>query len=424
MDISKLDFNHIEYLAGAYSVSQDVFCVQPIHASPKKQKEIRKWINKTYVDDDVLPEVVLSFLDDSKSDYEFLSFFFKCSNYLCEHGTWKKQLFNKVSVDFSEEVKNAFLYLFETQQYCDNFEQYEDKLIFSLDFCDSFERKLVLHTSKKFFLEKYDILGFTDAQIIKNNNDYNLICVADIYNDVYEVETTVPISIPFDNASVEINIYRADRREFNDNPWETLSFLASDILEKLHLGEVYFNKKELELLPLLNELSALSLFSNLYERECTDFVILKQYIKKYNLNHLIPLLIKVERAYKNKSSTYLVLSKLYNKLNESICESLWRELYELVSESQQEYEDKILFFDQDKLNVIRLQIEDYFHELGYEGSFPNFIKSGSIKGIRLEVSYNQTYFLGLEKNVKSVISCREIFLEILFLFNLYVVRHY
>ena len=65
-----------------------------------------------------------------------------------------------------------YFYLFETQQYCDNFEQYEDKLIFSLDFCDSFERKLVLHTSKKFFLEKYDILGFTDAQIIKNNNDF------------------------------------------------------------------------------------------------------------------------------------------------------------------------------------------------------------------------------------------------------------
>ena len=86
---------------------------------------------------------------------------------------------------------------------------------------------------------------------------------------------------------------------------------------------------------------------------------------------------------------------------------MWRELYELVADTQQGYTDEVITYDQTKLNKIRAQIEKNFHNLGYEGKYPTFIKKGSIKGIRLEESYNQTYFVGVENNVEYIIECRE-----------------
>ena len=83
MDISKLDINHIELFGLAYSVAREVFDVEPIKATEKIQRKIRKWVNKTYVDGDDLPKKVLNFIDDSKSDSEFIKFLAECSKHPC-----------------------------------------------------------------------------------------------------------------------------------------------------------------------------------------------------------------------------------------------------------------------------------------------------------------------------------------------------
>ena len=97
-----------------------------------------------------------------------------------------------------------------------------------------------------------------------------------------------------------------------------------------------------------------------------------------------------------------------NALNDAKCESLWRELYELVADTQAEYTDKMLSYDQKKLNNIRSEIEECFHDLGYEGKYPTFVKKGALKGIRLEESYDQSYFVGREKYAQYMVECREI----------------
>ena len=405
MDISKLDINQIELFGLVYSVAREVFDVEPIKATEKIQRKIRKWVNKTYVVGDDLPEKVLNFIDDSKSDSEFIEFLAECSKHIKEHGTWKKQLFEKVAIDFSEDVKKAFIHLFETMQYCETVEKQEGKIIFTLDESDSYKRKLVLHTSKENPIDNFDLFGFSDAQIVKEENAYKLICVA----ENFEAETSVPIGIFFDQATTEIDVYRADRRDFNDNPWESLAFMASDILEKDYLGAKFFNQKEQDLMPLLKELRALSVWAPLYDEETPDFKILKQYLQKHNAIHLVSLIDKAEKREKGKLVNPLLFSRLTSKLNETRCESLWRELYELVVETQEGYTDKILSYNQTKLNKIRLQIEKKFHNLGYEGRYPTFSKKGAIKGIRLEESYNQSYFVGAEKNVEHIIGCREFF---------------
>ena len=137
MDISKLDINHIELFGLAYSVAREVFDVEPIKATEKIQRKIRKWVNKTYVDGNNLSKKVLNFIDDSKSNFEFIEFLAECSKHIEEHGTWKKQLFEKVAIDFSEDVKKAFIHLFETMQYCETVKKQEDKIIFTLDETDS-----------------------------------------------------------------------------------------------------------------------------------------------------------------------------------------------------------------------------------------------------------------------------------------------
>ena len=114
MDISKLDINHIELFGLAYSVARDVFDVEPIRATEKNQRRIRKWVNKTYLDDNDLPKKILAFIDDSKTDSEFIEFLAECSKHIEEHGSWKKQLFEKVAIDFSEDVRKASDFLKNT----------------------------------------------------------------------------------------------------------------------------------------------------------------------------------------------------------------------------------------------------------------------------------------------------------------------
>ncbi len=403
MDITKLDIYDIELFDLANTVAEQVFGIEPIKASPKKQKKIRKWVNKTYIDLEELPKKVLCFVDKSKSDFEFIEFMAECSKYIKEKGTLKRQRFDKVSEDFSEDVKKAFLDLFETIEDCENIEKQKNKIIFTLDESDSHTRKLVLYTSAENALSKFDMLQFRDAQIFKEESGYKLICEA----ANFEEETIFPIGIFFDNATVEVNIYRADNTEFGLTPWNTLVSIATEILSKKELGDKYFNEQEKELMPLIKEISGLSLFSRLLDDEPQSFEILKQYINKHNVCHLIPLLDKVKEHFTKITSRQMLLARLDNKLNDKKCEPLWRELYGLIAETQKGYPDKILSYNQKKLNKIRLQIEQSFHNLGYEGKYPTFNKKGALKGIRLEESYTQTYFVGLEKNVEYIIHCTE-----------------
>ena len=405
MDISKLDLNHIELFALAYSVAKDVFDVEPITATAKMKRKIRKWVKKTYISGNDLPDKVLRFVDDSKSDAEFIAFMAACDKYIAEQGTWKKQLFEKVAADFSDDVKNAFTLLFETTGYCELIENRGNQVILPLGDTCAYRRNLILHTSKENHIGDYNLLDFSDAQILKDEYGYRLICTA----ENYEEETSRPIAILFDYATTEVEIFRADRREFDDNPWESLGFLAIDILEKNLLGPEYFNQKELDIMPLLKELRALTVLApHFYDEEMPDFENLKHYIMKHDLLHLIPLIDKIAKWDKKKPVSPFLLGRLSNALNDANCESLWCELYELVADTQAEYTDKMLSYDQKKLNNIRSEIEECFHDLGYEGKYPTFVKKGALKGVRLEESYNQSYFVGREKYAQYMVECREI----------------
>lgn len=402
MNITKLDRNDIGLFALAYAIAEQVFGVEPLKANSKKQKKIRKWVIKNYVVYDDLSPELLSFVDSSKTDLEIIEFMAECSKYMAERDALKRQRFEEAVADFSEDVKKAFTYLFETVDSCENIVRLEDKVVFTLDECDAYDRKLILHTSVGNHIEEFDMVSYV-SEIVKEGTRYKMVCMAENFKE----ESSFPITVFFDNATVEIDIYRVDRSEFGSTPWNTLTSMACEILSKRDLGNGYFNQKEIELMPLMKELCGLALFSRLLDEEPPSFEIFKQYITKYKLSKILPLLEKIEQEYTNFNKRQRLLISLHNKLNKKCCEGLWRELYNLIADTQFGYNDKIILADQEKLSKIKKQLEQRFHSFGYKGEYPTFQKEGAIKGIKLEESYNQTYFIGFKKNVEHIIHCKE-----------------
>ena len=65
MNISDIDINFIEIFALSYTAASDIFEVDPVTASSKMKRKIRKWIDKIYVSEFIF--LLLIFLH---SDYQ------------------------------------------------------------------------------------------------------------------------------------------------------------------------------------------------------------------------------------------------------------------------------------------------------------------------------------------------------------------
>ena len=312
---------------------------------------------------------------------------------------------NEVFEEFSVDVKKAFLKLTDEIVCCDKIRETENGFIIRIDNNTAFERNLVLHKSLKSKVKEFECFDFSEMQLSKEDNGYKLILSA----ENYESGISENINIIFDNATVEINIYRADRGNFEDNPWETLAFMAINILEKEELGKEYFNEEEKRIIPLLKELQTLTEWSIILNKEFCGFSILKEYAENYGLKNLAPLFDKAEKKFlKNKNVASCLLNLNY-ELNRARCEALWRDMYNQISLTQEGYPEKISLYNQQDLEKVRNEIEEDFYKMGYEGKYPTFYKNGKTKGIKLSESYGLSYFIINEKRARYVILCKENF---------------
>ena len=62
MNISDIDINFIEIFALSYTAASDIFEVDPVTASSKMKRKIRKWIDKIYVSDAKYPTKVMNYI--------------------------------------------------------------------------------------------------------------------------------------------------------------------------------------------------------------------------------------------------------------------------------------------------------------------------------------------------------------------------
>lgn len=409
MDVSKIDFRCIETFNLSHEMAKNVFKADPIAASARKQKKIRKWVEKNYIEDEMFPTScpeVMQYIDKEVSDKDFFEFIKACHEYVQINDTNKKRLFDKFSADFSDGVKSAIWKLLKDGIFYSNFRRVGTDAQIDLEFGSGYDRTLTLINASGIPEGSFDCLHFLCEPFVRQDDKYILSGEAENFGE----ELTTPFSIRFTDAKVEITLSRADEQTLMGTPWAWLESIAADILDKhIFLPDKYFNDKEKEILPLIAEISKLSYWAMIPDEfKSAEFPQLKAYIAKFGYNELLPLVENLEKEYFNENKKYRVVEKLVSKLDNQKYEPLWREMYNILVKTQEEYPSRVdLFCPTDLLNETRSNIQKLMEAHGYSGQYPDFVKKGEIRGVRLTESYDKSYLIGAEKNVVYHIHCSE-----------------
>ncbi len=399
---------HIERLAKVYSWAELVFGVKPLTATGKEKKKIRSWIEMTAIEGEILPDDIACFVNEKVTDNAFLEFAAECAKYVEENHTVREKSISERVANFDDTTQKAFEALFDADYISSDAVKTDDNKT-TIVFTEStnYIGKLVLHTVDGEIPRGFDLFRFGDGNISKEDGCYRLEFTAERYE---QEEDGKSFALCFDSVDTVIELYRADQWTDAKKPWEMLADMATSIINKRSVCNECLNKKERSLLPLLDELASLRYWRSQEDVKRHGFAELNKLIVKNGQNGLLKYTKAVTEA-KNERKKDKKLNKLLNKLNEAVYEPLWREIFDLIADSQEGYTNKSLCCNQDKLKDIRAKIEDKLHILGYEGAYPSFIKNGSTKGIRLTESYGQIYFRLKKKNALCVIHCIETVFE-------------
>ncbi len=393
MDISAIDAALIEFFGSAYDIATEIFDCEPNIASPGKQKKIRKWIEKNYIDESSLPKKFLKYASKEVSNAEFFEFFRSCAESVKEKGTQKKQRFDKFSEGLEENVKEALWWILDHDVFPYVAESVENGFRFELENGGAYCRNLILTDAFLPELSENEFLSFENGSLIKDGEQYKL--VGERMN--YEDDTAQPFVLRFSAARVEVSLFSAVCFDF-DSPWLNLQAMAAAIVDKYSfLSEKYLNDAEKELLPLLVELARLSYFSKIPDKyRETGFAELKKYAEKYRYNEILPILTKLENYGLIEKKRIMIAAHLTTKLDNFKYQPLWRELFELIASSQSKY-PILREQDENTASISREKIQKLMEARGYIGEYPDFVKNGRIRGIRLAESHQMSYFVCGEK---------------------------
>ncbi len=409
MGVTDIDKNLIRYFYFAYINAENIFGIDPVTASPEKQKEIRNWIESIYIEDENFPGEIKTLIEPEQSDSDVLQFFKACCEQAMQNETLKKQQFDHFSAALGEDVKKALWNLMETDIDRESIQQIENDVVIDVDSSYSYSRRLILHNASGIPKADVDCLYFGNGAFTEQNGVYCLSGETQNYED----ESAVPFTICFSDATVENQIFRLDKKCFDDTPWQHLQTLACEMLDKADLFEETLNAREKEILPLMAEIEKMEDLVEIPEEyNNTNFPVLKSYIRQFGYDALLPLLESFEQNDQDDKKKSSAAKKLIAKLNMQSYEPLWRFIYQKIVDSQEGYPAKpAVWIDQAVLAQTRMEIQKQLERYGYTGTYPDFSKEGSLPGIHLEENYDQLYFVGMKKNVVYFIHCSEEFFD-------------
>ena len=405
IDISKINGEVISKLAGAYLHATFAFGIEPLDASEKKQRKIRKWISNQYIElAHELPEEVNVFSYEN-CDRDVLLFLKECLD--LEKSLAREKEAN-LEEDFSAldvSAKSALKHLLELA-FWPEIQAVGSDLKIITDDTPTFRRTLTLKNVDAVPKDKQGYYCRNLGMVPKKEE--NRFCFYGELEDPVE-DTAEIFALTFENATVEIEVFNpCNAITFWENPWDFLRTISFAIGMKADLPGDYCNRKEKELLPLIKEIVALEYWMKQPEQKLFSFSELKKSARKYGYNQAERLLSQLETIQPGDHAFYKTVKKLMAILCEKTCEPLWRELYNRISASQTEYPNKVdSLCDKEVLSNVRKDIQTLMASKGYIGTYPDFIQDGVLKGIHLEHSYNMTYFVGMEKRVQYHIHCFE-----------------
>lgn len=404
MDISSIESGFINTFSLSYSVAKDVFGVEPFDAPTKVQRKIRKWIYKTYLLGTSLTESVQKFTDKSVSDFDFIAFVKACFDFEQAESIKKKQLFEAAAADLSQDVKQALWSMLQGQLCYGNIHKAEDDVWLDLSFGTNYDSTLHFIGASGLPKSDYDCF-YLMGNLAKENGIYKLCGEVEYFED----ESTKSFTLEFVDAEIKINLYNAVNCAAVSDPWHYLCSIASVLLDKNHLPYKYLNDKEKDLLPLAKEIHKLCYWLYIPEKyDAFSFDVLKKYIEKHGYAEVLLLLEKLEKRVAHGKSYENLLRKIASTLNKQKYEPLWRELYGLFIDSQAEYPSRAeILCPKELLIKTRDDTQKLMEQQGFSGKYPDFQKCISLQGLRLQDSYDKSYFIPNEKTVICRIKCIE-----------------
>ena len=393
--------------AVAYEAATDSFEQDPVSADINTQKKICKWMQKYYMSREAFGELFAE-TDEEMSDSEFLELAKQCLDKVRMLQEAEKEKFRKYAVNLNEETRNAVEKIVNDTLYFTHFYKEGNNIKIPVDSAPSFTHFLVLENAEN--VPNIEFHRMWNAEIAFDNETNRYILRGILDN--WDTDTESDFEITFSDAHTETTVMSAVSAFDHESPWSYLIDIAENILRKYCFSADYLNEKEKAVLPLVAELCKLSVYAYKPEEFNTaDFSLLKEYLAKYKYTKALKALSQVEKKYFAKNQ-FTLLSNFVSMLNGQKYEPLWRELFALIADTQKDYSQYApAFYNEAVLEQAHKKIQQLMEANGYTGTYPDFIKTGSLKGIRTVNSYNSPFTVGFEKNVVYHIHCTEQLLE-------------
>lgn len=409
-DVSNFSEELLQHLAIIYDFSSSENEKISLETTEKGQRKLRKRVNELYeFRSDEFPEDIRNFIEKG-SDTEVLSFLKNCSARYKSLLEVKQNTFDREISALDETSREALVFIFDKLGYWPPTEISGDTIKVYIEYIGSCRRDLTLK----------NVLGFDSALISASIENCKIIFNKDekryfVCGEAEHIDGSIDVNFSFEDAEVNFSVFDQCRSFVGtENPWDFLCIISHSICAKADLSADYLNEKEKRLLPLLRDIVQVQ-YPNFEDDDIPSLYELESLFKSHGCEEAVTLLTKFRKVC-SETNSYLKSSKigtkLFNLLSQKKYEPIWREIFEKFRESQAEYSGQAdVWCDEKLLKCTREEVQRLMESKGYEGTYPDFVKYGEIKNVRLAQACNMTYFVGFEKRVKHFVSCVEFFEE-------------
>lgn len=228
-----------------------------------------------------------------------------------------------------------------------------------------------------------DVSGFPEGKEIRLFDPYELKKDGEGYILIGQVmdldwENDEDVELRFSNVEMELGNVRMEPVVCYVRPWQSLAGYGRELLRKNDVAKELLNDREREILPLLRELELLTGYG--VDEEVNTFDHLRaRFPAELQLD-----LDRIERSRKHWKKYRNQTEKLLKRLNRIEYLPLWQSIRDEIAATQTDYPAS----RQVSPEVVR-HIEDGLHSDGYSGSYPDFVKTGTIERGRL-MKYHDT----------------------------------
>lgn len=385
LDVTQLGESDLDTLTAIRNISEISFRIPRDRSSAGKRRKARKLLEKKCRNQfSALPTKIAEHLN-SLTDEEFFDFLKTCFNErLRRYRTERESGFEKLA-RFGEKVRLAAIEVTENDTPS---LEYRDGTVTIMVNEGAFYIRLKLHGVTE-FTEDFNIENLYLAKFDYDEETGKYLFVSD------DIDGTIRFA--FTEAEAEFLPYDAlGVRAISSSPWRTLSVACGRILRKVELAPELLCEREKELLPLIREISTL-----IFAEEDIKFDNLRAIAKKHGFKKIEKALSKIERKknFKRKFDGTRILRK---KLKHISNIKMWRELYDIIAESQKDYPKATdIVLDVDEVTAVRERVTKIFYDRGYSGVYPCFTKPLKPRKFLCFLSHGMHYIAFGEKRMQA-----------------------